>query len=471
MGMETGIVGLGVMGESIALDIERHGFSVAVYNRSYDRTEAFLHGPAEGKRIMGFRSLTDFVAALDRPRKVLLLVTAGPPVDRLLEKLRPLLEAGDIVIDGGNSHFADTDRRIATYSPTGIFFVGMGISGREEGPHTGLSLMPGGDQTAYDLLYPILSRIAAQTEAGPCVTHVGAGSAGHFVKMAHNGIEYADMQLLCEAYDFLRQGLGLRPPEIRQVLAQWTAGELRSFLLEVTERVVDFPDDLGSGDPLIDRILDHAGQKGTGKWTTQAALDLGVPIPTITAAVDARLMSSRKEERVAAARLFRETPGRITADRREVIEQLRAALFAAKICAYAQGFALMAQASADLGYGLDLAEVARIWRAGCVIRAALLDDVREAFLQEPRLPNLLVDPELHHCVTCRIADWRSTVELGVRLGLPLPAMSASLAYFDSYRRERLPASLIQAQRDFFGAHGYERTDRSGVYHTDWKARG
>jgi 6-phosphogluconate dehydrogenase len=471
MGMDIGIIGLGVMGESIALDIERHGFSVAVYNRTYDRTEAFLHGPGEGKRIVGLRNIADFVAALERPRKILLLVTAGPAVDKLLEKIRPLLEDGDIVIDGGNSHFADTDRRLAKYSPTGIFFVGMGISGREEGPLTGLSLMPGGDRTAYDDLCPILTKIAAQTEAGPCVTHVGAGSAGHFVKMAHNGIEYADMQLLCEAYDFLRQGLGLGPSEIRQVFAQWRAGELRSFLLEVTEQVVDFPDDLGSGEPLIDRILDHAGQKGTGKWTTQAALDLGVPIPTITAAVDARLMSARKEERVVAARLFPETPGRIAADRREVIEQLRAAIFAAKICAYAQGFALLAQASAELGYGLDLAEIARIWRSGCVIRAALLEDAREAFVHEPRLPNLLVDPELHHSLTCRIADWRSTVELGVRLGLPLPALSASLAYFDSYRRARLPASLLQAQRDFFGAHTYERTDRSGVYHTDWNARG
>jgi 6-phosphogluconate dehydrogenase len=468
MGQQLAVVGLGVMGENLALNLERNGFPVAVYNRTWDTTERFLGGPGRGKRIVGARSYPDLVAALDRPRRILLMVKAGKAVDAVLSELIPLLEKGDIVIDGGNSHWSDTDRRIEANASTGIHFFGMGVSGGEEGALHGPSLMPGGDRAAYEHLAPILTRIAARTESGPCVTYVGAGSAGHFVKMVHNGIEYGDLQLICEAYDLLRHGLGLSPPELRQIFADWNAGELQSFLIEVTEKVVDFPDDRGSGRPLVDLILDRAGQKGTGKWTTQTALDLGVPIPTITAAVDARLISARKEERVVASRLYPMQAPPFEGDRKEAIAQVRAALYASKICSYAQGFALLAAASDAHAYGLDLGELARIWKGGCIIRAAFLDEIRKAFAQNPRLSNLLVDPSFRESVSARDPAWRNTVELGLRLGIAMPAMSASLAYFDSYRRERLPANLLQAQRDYFGAHTYERIDRPGTFHTRWQ---
>ncbi len=466
---KIGVIGLAVMGENLALNIERNGFPVAVYNRSYERTASFLAGRAREKRFVGARTLGDLAAALERPRRIIVMVKAGKPVDHVIEELRAHLQAGDVVVDAGNSHFADTDRRLAALEPTGIKFFGMGVSGGEEGALWGPSIMPGGDRLTYGHLEPVLTAIAAKTDTGPCVTYVGATSSGHFVKMVHNGIEYGDMQLIAEAYDLLRHGLGLSPAEIAETFAAWNEGELKSFLVEITAKVVDARDDQGTRKVLVDQILDRAGQKGTGKWTTQAALDLGVPIPTITAAVDARILSSMKATRVAGAKVYRGAPQPLRTGRHAAVAQVRAALYAAKICSYAQGFHLLGHASRELRYGVRLDEIARIWKGGCIIRAVFLDKIREAFARHAELPNLLLDRDFAREIRARVDDWRRTVLLGTRLGIPLPAMSASLAYFDSVRRERLPANLIQAQRDFFGAHTYERIDRPGIFHTQWSS--
>jgi 6-phosphogluconate dehydrogenase len=465
MARQFAVVGLAVMGQNLALNIERNGFPVAVYNRTHSRTRDFLEGPAAGRDVKGAQTLAELVSALERPRRVLLMVKAGPAVDAVLGELLPLVEPGDIVIDGGNSHFRDTERRMAESEASGVHFVGMGVSGGEEGALKGPSLMPGGDRVAYEILEPTLTAIAAKTDSGPCVTYLGPGGAGHFVKMVHNGIEYGDMQLIAEAYDLLRQRTGLDAARLREVFAEWNRGELESFLVEITAEIVDFPDE-GGGGILVDRILDSAGQKGTGRWTTEAALELGVPIPTITAAVDARLISALKEERVAASRRYESAE---TSPRGEPpVDAVRAALYGAKICSYAQGFALLAAASREHGFGLALPEVARIWKGGCIIRAALLDEIREAFGSDPGLANLLVSDGFRDAIAARDEAWRRVVSLGAASGVPLPAMTASLAYLDAYRRERLPASLIQAQRDYFGAHTYRRTDREGTFHTEWK---
>jgi 6-phosphogluconate dehydrogenase len=465
---QFGVYGLGVMGRNLALNVERNGFSVAVFNRERDSTERFLAGPAAERNIAGAASPEEFVRALERPRRILLMVQAGPPVDQVVEQLRPLLDPGDIIVDGGNSHYRDTERRLAALGPSGIRFVGMGVSGGEEGALRGPSLMPGGERSTYELLEPILARIAAKVDTGPCVTWCGRRSAGHFVKMVHNGIEYGILQLLAEAYDLLRCGLGLEPPRMAEVFAEWNQGELSSFLVEITAKIVNFPDDRGGRGPLLERILDVAGQKGTGKWTTAAALDLGVPVPTITAAVDSRIVSASRAVRLRAARIY---PGRAPALRRlrrRAIEDLRHALYASTTCCYAQGFELLRSGSRQLDYGTSLAEVARIWKGGCIVRAALLDRIRAAFQRDPDLPNLLLDPSFGRDIRRRVEPWRRTVSLAVRLGLPAPAMSASLAYFDSLRRRRLPANLIQAQRDYFGAHTYERIGEEGrPVHTDW----
>jgi 6-phosphogluconate dehydrogenase len=467
MGQAIGVIGLAVMGENLALNVERNGFPVAVYNRSYDKTAAFVEGRARGTNVVGAETLSAFVAALERPRRILLMVKAGSPVDAVIEDLKPLLRPGDVVIDGGNSHFSDTDRRLAALEPGGITFVGMGVSGGEEGALWGPSLMPGGDQATYTRLEPILTRIAAQADSGPCVTWVGTGSAGHFVKMVHNGIEYGDMQLIAESYDLMRHGLGLSSVEIADTFAAWNEGELKSFLIEITAKIVAFPDDQRTRKVLIDQILDAAGQKGTGKWTTAAALDLGVPVPTITAAVDARILSSMKPLRVQGAKAYRLPPRPVRTGKRALLGQIRAALYASKICSYAQGFHLLARASAEHRYGTRLPEIARIWKGGCIIRAVFLDKIRRAFERNLDLENLLLDRELAKEVRGRVDDWRRTVVLAFELGIAPPAMAASLAYFDSFRRERLPANLIQAQRDLFGAHTYERIDRPGVFHTNW----
>lgn len=469
MDRRIGVVGLGVMGANLALNFERNGFPVAVYNRSFEKTEALVNGPAASRDVLGTRSLEELVASLERPRRVLLMVKAGMPVDAVLARLAPLLEEGDVVVDGGNSHFSDTDRRVKEMSRHGLHFMGMGVSGGEEGALHGPSLMPGGDHAAYELLEPMLTKVAARTESGPCVTWVGRGSAGHFVKMVHNGIEYGDMQLIAEIYDLLRHGVGLEPRELRDVFEDWNRGELRSYLIEITAKIVDHPDDAEGGEgPLVEKILDRAGQKGTGKWSAAAALDLGVPVPTITAAVDARLLSALKEQRVLASRLYQPPMIGVAEQRRETVQRARAALYAAKVCSYAQGFALMAAASRARDYEIEPAGIARIWKAGCIIRADLLDEIRRAFEDEETLANLLLDERFREEVARRVAMWRSIAALGVEIGRPMPALSASLAYFDAFRSERLPANLIQAQRDFFGAHTYERSDREGTFHTEWE---
>jgi 6-phosphogluconate dehydrogenase len=471
MAQQFGVIGLAVMGENLALNIERNGFPIAVYNRSYDKTEAFVNGRAHGRAVVGARTIAEFAGALERPRRVLLMVKAGGPVDAMLRELQPHLETGDIVIDGGNSHYPDTDRRVAALDPTGIKFFGMGVSGGEEGALNGPSLMPGGDQSTYTHLEPVLTKISAKTDSGPCVTYVGAKSSGHFVKMVHNGIEYGDMQLIAEAYDLMRMGLGLSSAEIADTFAQWNEGELKSFLIEITAKIVDFPDPENPQRPLVDAILDKAGQKGTGKWTVGAALDLGVPIPTMTAAVDARIISSRKSIRQQAAGVYREPARRSRTAKQAATLQIRDALYASKICSYAQGFDLLAVASQELQYGLRLGELARIWKGGCIIRAVFLDTIREAFERDPGLANLLLDEQFAADVRRRVASWRKTVSSSIRLGITTPAMAASLAYFDSFRRDRLPAYLIQGQRDFFGAHTYERIGAEGTFvHTDWSKR-
>jgi 6-phosphogluconate dehydrogenase len=467
MAQQIGLIGLAVMGENLALNIERNGFPIAVYNRSYEKTDALLNGRAKGKNFVGAKTPAEFVAALERPRRIITMVKAGGPVDAVIDELRPLLEPGDIVVDGGNSHFTDTDRRVAALEPTGIKFFGMGVSGGEEGALWGPSIMPGGDEATYRHLEPILTKIAAKADSGPCVTYVGKKSAGHFVKMVHNGIEYGDMQLIAESYDLLRYGLGLGSAEIADVFSDWNAGDLQSFLIEITAQIVNFKDDQGGRKPLIDNIVDAAGQKGTGKWTTQAALDLGVAIPTITAAVDARIMSSQRATRLLAAKVYPPAPKPIKTGKKAAIAQIRAALYASKICSYAQGFVLLAEASRTFGYGVKLDEMARIWKGGCIIRAIFLDKIRQAFGRDPALANLLLDRDFAKAMKTRAGDWRKTVQLGIKLGIGLPAMSASLAYFDSFRRARVPANLIQGQRDFFGAHTYERLDRKGIFHTEW----
>ena len=468
MKQQFGVIGLGVMGQNLALNLERNHVPVAVYNRSFEKTRAFMETRARGKEVFGPETLMELVAALERPRRVLLMVKAGEAVDAVIAELKPLLEPGDILIDGGNSHFQDTARREKDLVAAGLGFFGMGVSGGEEGALRGPSLMPGGgDAKTYRLLEPVLTRIAARSDSGPCVTHVGRSGAGHFVKMVHNGIEYGDMQLIAEAYDLMRNALGMPPGEIASTFADWNTGELRSYLVEITARIVDFPDDRGTGQPLVDMILDRAGQKGTGRWTTEAALSLSVPVPTLTAAVDARILSSMKAERGVVAGVHGGDFRLEGLDRQEVLGWIRSALLAAKICAYAQGFDLMRHADAAYGYSLDLAEIARIWKAGCIIRAALLDRIRQAYAGEPDLVNLVVSEAFRTEIRECMAGVRQTLDLGLGLGFALPAMAASQTYFDGLRRARGPANLIQAQRDYFGAHTYERVDREGVFHTNW----
>jgi 6-phosphogluconate dehydrogenase len=395
------------------------------------------------------------------------MVRAGAAVDAVLRRLGPLLDRGDVVLDGGNSSFRDTDHRIAALASRGITFVGMGVSGGAEGALRGPSLMPGGTRSSYRMLAPLLRRIAAVADTEPCVAYCGRGSAGHFVKMVHNGVEYADMELLAEAYDLLRHGLGLRPEAIGDILDGWQTGELRSYLLDITARIVRQPDDLRPHGMLLERIHDAAGRGGSGRWVTQAALDLGIPVPTITAAVDTRLLSSMPELRAAVARRHRPAPRATTRDPPRLVRQLEHAVLAAKLCAYAQGFQLLAAAARDHGYGTDLAEVARIWRAGCIIRAPFLDRVRAALARPDRPPHLLLDPTLARTIARAVPAWRAVVGRGAAQGIALPALSASLAYFDGLRRARLPTSVVQAQRDLFGAHGYRRCDRPGTFHGAW----
>ncbi len=458
------------MGENLALNVESRGFPIAVYNRTASKTKEFMETRAVGKDVKAAYSLEEFVQILERPRKILVMVKAGPPVDAVIEQLKPLLEEGDMIIDGGNSLYEDTERRTRDLeSTTKLGFVGMGVSGGEEGALHGPSLMPGGTEFAYRELEPILIKIAAQVDDGPCVTYVGSGGAGHYVKMVHNGIEYGDMQLIAEAYDVLKNGLGLSNQQLQETFAEWNrTDELNSYLIEITADIFKYVDP-ETGHHLIDLILDSAGQKGTGRWTVLSSLELGVPIPTIYAAVNARVMSAYKDERVAAAK---ELPGpgeTYPGDAALFVDKVRDALYCSKMCSYAQGMALIAKASQEFNYNISLPESARIWKGGCIIRAGFLDKIRKAFAENPGLPNLLLAPEFKQSILDRQEAWREVLVLANKLGIPVPAFSSSLDYFDSYRRANLPQNLTQAQRDYFGAHTYERTDkpRGEFFHTEW----
>ena len=467
-----GVIGLAVMGENLALNVESRGFPIAVYNRTASKTEAFMTKRAVGKDVVPTYSLEEFVNALECPRKILVMVKAGKPVDAVIDQLKPLLDEGDMIIDGGNSLYNDTERRTNDLEATGLGFVGMGVSGGEEGALNGPSLMPGGTEAAYRELEPILTKIAAQVDDGACVTYVGPRGAGHYVKMVHNGIEYGDMQLIAEAYDLMKNALNLSSEELHQVFAKWnTTDELNSFLIEITADIFtnrDSETDL----PLVDLILDAAGQKGTGRWTVVSSLELGVPIPTMYAAVNARVMSAYKDERMAAAKDLAIATGVYEGDKQAFIDKIRDALYCSKMCSYAQGMALLSKASQEFNYNLDLAETARIWKGGCIIRASFLDKIKNAYRENPRLANLLLAPEFRQTILDRQESWREVLSVSNTLGIPVPAFSASLDYFDSYRRDRLPQNLTQAQRDYFGAHTYERVDkpRGEFFHTEWMAK-
>ena len=465
---QFGLIGLAVMGQNLVLNAADHGFSVSVYNRTGAKTEEFMAGEAAGKNITATYSLEEFVKSLERPRIMQIMVKAGAPVDAMIDQLVPLVDEGDIIIDGGNTFFPDTERRAKALEAKNLRFIGMGVSGGEEGARFGPSMMPGGTQEAYRFIEPLVTAMSAKAPAdgAPCVAYIGPGGAGHYVKMIHNGIEYGDMQLIAESYHLLKVALNPSAEEFHQIFSEWNAGELSSFLIEITANIFTKKDE-ETGQPLVDLILDRAEQKGTGKWTSQNALDVGSAIPTITAAVDGRLMSSIKAERVAASKILSGPEASYEGDRQTLIEGVRAALYASKICSYAQGMALLKKASAEYKYDLQLDEIARIWRAGCIIRAELLDDITNAYRRNPDLPNLLVDDEFKARVQSRQPAWRSVIKTAVELGVPVPAMGASLAYFDAYRTERLPANLIQAQRDYFGAHTFERIDKEGSFHANW----
>jgi 6-phosphogluconate dehydrogenase len=475
MTYKIGVVGLGVMGANLARNIASKGFPVAGYDLDAAKTKAFTAGQSSGSGIGSADAPDRLMAVLERPRRVLMMVPAGAPVDSVIAHLRPHLEREDILIDGGNSFFRDTDRRADDLASAGFRFVGMGVSGGEEGALRGPSMMPGGPREAWDALAPILRAMAAKAEDGePCVSYMGPRGAGHYVKMVHNGIEYGDMQLIAEVYDVLTRAAGMSAAEIADTFAGWNEGELRSYLVEITARVLERVDS-ETGKPLVDVILDEAQQKGTGKWMSQNAFDVGAPIPTVNAAVEARQLSALKSERVVASKVLpgpnastsSVAQGFSPAKRAELIDAMRRALYAAKITSYAQGMALLRQASQEYKYDIDLAEVAKIWRAGCIIRASLLSDVRAAFSRNPALVNLMLDDSFSRALASGQQALRDVVQAAVSAGIPVPALSSSLAYYDSYRSARLPANLTQGQRDFFGAHTYRRVDRDGVFHTDW----
>ncbi|MDB5357328.1 MAG: 6-phosphogluconate dehydrogenase, decarboxylating [Phycisphaerales bacterium] len=477
-GQAVGVIGLEVMGRNLALNIERNGFPIAVYNRTYAKTEHFINELAKGKNAKGAKTVKEFVELLDRPRRILIMVKAGAPVDAVVTELKPFLQPDDIVIDGGNSLFTDTERRVRELKGTGIKFFGMGVSGGEEGALWGPSIMPGGDFDSYQHLRPVLEKIAAKAPSDgiPCVTYCGDGGAGHFVKMVHNGIEYGDMQLIAEAYDLLKNVGGLNNAQLADVFGQWNKTELQSFLIEITQKVINFPDPKNPKVPLVEQIRDVVGMKGTGTWTIKSALDLLVPVPTMAAAVDSREISMLKAEREAASKtLGGPSPKPVGGDLQQFINDVKDALYCSKICSYAQGMALLAAANKPRDKGgfdfhMTLPDLPMIWRAGCIIRAVFLEEITKAFRNNPTLPNLLIDAKFREMIASRQDAWRRVVSLGIANGIGLPAFSGSLAYYDSYRRARLPGNLIQAQRDFFGAHTYERSDTPGAFvHTEWSA--
>lgn len=469
---DIGLIGLAVMGENLVMNMESRGLCVSVYNRSLDKVDRFISGRAEGRNIIGTHSLKELVGSLKTPRKVMILVKAGKPVDDFIEQLIPLMDKGDVIIDGGNSYFKDTIRRTAYVESRGLYYIGTGVSGGEEGALKGPSLMPGGSEEAWPLVKPVLQSISAKVENGiPCCDWVGKNGAGHFVKMVHNGIEYGDMQLICEAYHLMVTSLGMDEDEISGVFSSWNSTELESYLIEITAEILKKKDD--DGVPLVRKILDVAGQKGTGKWTVGAALDEGVPLTLITEAVFSRNLSAMKDERLKAFSIYEKERSPLSGNRKELIEDIRKALLASKIISYAQGFALIKRAGDDYSWNLNYGEIALMWRGGCIIRSSFLSRIKEAYDRNPQLPNLLLDEYFSSLIKTLIPSWRRVVAGAVMTGVPSPAFSAALSYFDGYTSERLPANLLQAQRDFFGAHTYERTDmeRGKFFHTNWTGEG
>ena len=463
---QIGVMGMAVMGRNLALNIESRGYTVSIYNRSSEKTDEVLADNPDSK-LVPFYEIETFVASLEKPRRILLMVAAGEATDKTIESLKPYLDKGDILIDGGNTYYPDTIRRNRELSEAGLNFIGTGVSGGEEGALKGPSIMPSGQREAYDMVAPILEKIAARAEDGePCVNYVGPDGAGHYVKMVHNGIEYGDMQLISEAYAILKEGLGLSNDELADVFTEWNEGELDSYLIDITARIFRKRDE--NGEYVVDTILDSAGQKGTGKWTSKSALDLGVPLPLITESVFARFISSLKEERVAASKVLKgpaEKP--FEGDRAEFIEKVRQALYFSKIASYAQGFAQMRAASDNYNWNLDYGSVAKLFRAGCIIRARFLQKITDAYQDQPALANLLMAPYFSDIADRYQQSLRDVISHAVQNGIPVPTFSSAVAYYDSYRAEKLPANLVQAQRDFFGAHTYKRLDRDGVFHTEW----
>ncbi len=469
---DIGLVGLAVMGENLILNMESRGITVACFNRTVSKVDNFINGRAGGKNIIGCHSIEELAASLKKPRKVMLMVKAGRAVDDFIDKLLPHLDDGDIIIDGGNSHFPDTIRRTEYAESRGKLYVGTGVSGGEEGALTGPSIMPGGSPPAWEHIKPIFQAICAKTEDGePCCDWVGEGGAGHFVKMTHNGIEYGDMQMICETYQLMAEALALTNQQMHDVLAEWNEGELNSYLIEITRDILGYKDE--DGNEVIDLILDTAGQKGTGKWTGIEALNLGQPLTLIAEAVFARCLSALKDERVKAAKALKGPRATFRGDKEKFINDLRQALYASKIVSYAQGYQLMRAAAAEYNWNLNYGGIALMWRGGCIIRSAFLGKIKEAFDKRPGLENLLLDPFFKKAVGRAQASWRRVVTTSVRLGIPMPAVSSALAFYDGYRHERLPANLLQAQRDYFGAHTYERLDRprGEFFHTNWTGRG
>ena len=469
---DIGLVGLAVMGENLVLNMESKGFTVAVYNRTTSKVEKFVSGRGKDKNIIGTYSVEEFVNALERPRKVMIMVKAGAPVDAFIEEVIPFLEKGDVIIDGGNTHFPDTNRRTKYVESKGLLYIGTGVSGGEEGALNGPSIMPGGSTAAWEIVKPIFQKIAAKVEDGTsCCDWVGENGAGHFVKMVHNGIEYGDMQLISEAYQIMKELLGMSADEMHEVFKEWNKGELDSYLIEITRDILAYKDE--DGKPLVDKILDTAGQKGTGKWTAISALDFGIPLTLIGEAVFARALSFQKEERVQASKVLNGPIKQFTGDKKQFIEDLRKALFASKIVSYAQGYALMRAAAQEYGWDLNYGGIALMWRGGCIIRSMFLGKIKEAFDNNPKLANLLLDPFFSEKVMNAQDGWRNVVASAVTNGIPAPALTTALEYFDGYRTEQLPANLLQAQRDYFGAHTYERVDkpRGEFFHTNWTGKG
>ena len=471
MKANIGLIGLAVMGQNLVLNMNDHGFKVAVYNRTTSKVDEFLEGPAKGTQVVGSYSLQELVDSLEAPRKVMLMVKAGSVVDQYIEDLLPLLSAGDIIIDGGNSLFTDTNRRTAYLAEKGLLYVGTGVSGGEEGARNGPSIMPGGNKVAWPAVKPIFQAISAKVNGDACCEWVGDNGAGHYVKMVHNGIEYGDMQLICEAYQLLSEGLGLSSDEMHEIFAEWNQGELNSYLIEITTNILAYKEE--NGQPLLNSILDTAGQKGTGKWTGINALDLGIPLTLIGESVFARCLSAQKDERVTAAKALPKATQAFSGDKQAMIVAIRQALYASKIISYAQGFRLMREASKEYSMSLNYGDIALMWRGGCIIRSQFLGDIKQAYEKNPQLENLLLADFFVEAMKQAEAGWRQAVIMGIQMGIPTPAFSSALAYYDGYRTERLPANLLQAQRDYFGAHSYERTDkpRGEFFHTDWTGHG